>query len=57
MITTIRTDITWDGAAGKALSNTSDKKIRAMIKDMTGAIGVEIISVDSWDEDEDENNN
>ena len=46
--------MTWEGAAGKALSQQSEKKIKKTLKDMTGAADVEIIEVNSWDEDEDE---
>ena len=53
-ITTIRSDMTWEGKVGDILANTSEKKIKQTIKDMTGAVDVEILSVDSWDEDEDE---
>lgn len=57
MITTVRTDITFDGAAGKALSQQSEKKIKKMLKDLTGAIDVDLIEINSWDEDEDEDEN
>lgn len=51
MITTIRTELTWDDKAGEVLGKTSTKKIKQMLKEMTGAIDIEIISIDSWDED------
>lgn len=54
MITTVRTDLTWDGKAGDALSKASDKKIRQSLKDMTGAVDVDIIELNSWSEDDDE---
>lgn len=56
MITTVRSDITWDGPVAKALSQTSNKKIKATLKDMTGAVDIDIIEVNSWEEEEDENN-
>lgn len=55
MITTVRSDITWDGPIAKVLSQTSNKKIKATLKDMTGAVDVDIIEVNSWEEEEDEN--
>lgn len=54
MITTVRTDLTWDGKAGDALSKASEKKIRQSLKDMTGAVDVDIIEVNSWTEDEED---
>lgn len=54
MVTTVRSDLTWDGQVGKALSKTSEKKIRQTLKDMTGAIDIDIIEVNSWSESEDE---
>lgn len=53
-ITTIRSDMTWEGKVGDMLAKTSEKKIKQMMKELTGACDVEIIKVDSWDEDEDE---
>jgi len=53
MITTVRSDLTWEGTPGKALSRQSEKKIVKTLKDMTGAVDVEIIEVNSWDEDDD----
>ena len=52
MITTVRTDLTWDGKAGEMLGNTSEKKIKQTLKDMTGAVDVYVVSVNSWDENE-----
>lgn len=54
MITTVRSDITWEGAPAKALEGQSEKKIRKFLKDMTGAVDVDIIDVNSWTEAEDE---
>lgn len=54
MITTVRSDITWEGAPAKALAGQSEKKIRKFLKDMTGAVDVDIIDVNSWTEAEDE---
>lgn len=53
MITTVKSELTWDDKAGEMLAKTSTKKIKQLLKQMTGAIDVEIISIDSWDEDED----
>jgi len=53
MITTLRTDMTWDGAVGEMLHRQSEKKIKQALKDMTGAVDVDIIDANSWDEDED----
>lgn len=54
MITTVKTDLTWDGKAGNALSKASDKKIKQSLKDMTGAVDVDIIEVNSWTEDDED---
>ena len=51
-ITTIKNEMTWDGKVGDMLAKTSEKKIKQTLKDMTGAVDVEILGVDSWDEDE-----
>lgn len=51
-ITTIRSDMTWEGKVGDTLAKTSEKKIKQALKDMTGAVDVEIIDISSWDEDE-----
>ena len=53
-ITTVRADLTWEGRVGDMLATTSEKKIKQTLKDMTGAVDVEIISIDSWDEDEED---
>lgn len=53
MITTIRNELTWDGKTAETLAKTSEKKVKQLLKDLTGAVDVEIISIDSWDEDED----
>jgi len=52
MITTVRADITWEGKAGEAIGKTSEKKVKQTLKDMTGAVGIDIIEVNSWDEDD-----
>ncbi len=52
MITTVRTDLTWDGLPGKALSKASEKQIKRTLKEMTGASDIDIIEVNSWSEDE-----
>lgn len=52
MITTVRTDITWDGKAGEVIGKTSEKKVKQTLKDMTGAVDIDIIEVNSWDEDD-----
>ena len=54
MITTVRSDLTWDGKVADVLGKTSEKKIKSTLKDMTGAVDVEIIEVNSWDDDDDE---
>ena len=54
MITTINSDMTWEGAPAKALHDQSEKKIKKFLKEMTGAVDVEIHDVSSWEEDEDE---
>lgn len=55
MIATVRSDITWDGKIAETLSKTSEKKIRQTLKDMTGAIDIDIIEINSWlEDDEDE---
>ena len=46
--------MTWEGKVGDTLSRTSEKKIIQTLKDMTGAVDIEILSVDSWDEDDDD---
>ncbi len=51
MITTVRTDLTWDGKVGKMINDTSEKKLRQTLKDMTGAVDAEIIEINSWDEE------
>jgi len=52
--TTIRSDITWEGKVAEMLAKTSEKKIKQTLKDLTGAVDVEIISVDCWDEDDED---
>ena len=51
MITTIKTNITWEGVPAKAIFEKSEKKIEGALKEMTGAIDVEILDIDSWDDD------
>ena len=51
MITTVRTDLTWDGKVGDMLNKTSEKKLKQILKDMTGAVDIDIVEVNSWDED------
>ena len=53
MITTVRSELTWNDKTGETLAKTSEKKVKQLLKDLTGAIDVEIISIDFWDEDED----
>lgn len=53
MITTVKSELTWNDKTGEMLSKTSTKKVKQLLKDLTGAVDVEIISIDSWDEDED----
>ena len=54
MITTVRSDLTWDGKIAETLSKTSEKKIKQTLKDMTGAMDANIIEVNSWAEEKDE---
>lgn len=54
MITTVRTDMTWNGAVAEMLKRQSEKKIKQTLKDMTGAVDVDIIEINSWTEEEDE---
>ena len=51
MITTVSADMTWGGKVGKMLATQSEKKIKKTLKDMTGADDIEIIAVDSWEEE------
>ena len=53
MITTVKSELTWNDKTGEMLSKTSTKKVKQLLKDLTGAVDVNIISIDSWDEDED----
>ena len=52
MITTVRTDLTWDGKVGDMLNKTSEKKLKQILKDMTGAVDIDIVEVNSWDEED-----
>lgn len=54
MITTIKSELTFDGKTAETLARTSEKKIKQTLKDMTGAVDIEILSVDAWDEDGDD---
>lgn len=54
MITTVRSDLTWDGKIAETLSKTSEKKIKQTLKDMTGAMDVNIIEVRRRKDEEDE---
>ena len=54
MITTAKLDITWEGKPAIAMANASERKIKDIIKGMTGAVDVEIIEVNSWTEEGDE---
>lgn len=56
MITTVRADMTWGDKVGKMLSTQSEKKIKKTLKDMTGADDIEIIEVNSWLEENDDDN-
>lgn len=51
MITTVRADITWEGQMAKAINSSSEKKVKQTLKDLTSAADIDIIKVDSWDED------
>ena len=53
MISTIRVDLTWEGVP-KEFCNQSEKKMKKTLKELTGAVDVDIIKWDSWDEDDDE---
>ena len=53
MITTVRADITWEGQMAKAIRDSSEKKVRQTLKDLTGAADIDIVKIDSWDEDGD----
>ena len=55
MIVTIRADITWDGK-NKTFANQGEKSFKRALKTFLEADDVEIISIDCWDEDEDEEN-
>lgn len=52
VVTTVKSELTWDGVVGKMLSQQSEKKIKNVLKDMTGAVDVEINDISSWDEEE-----
>lgn len=54
MITTVRSDLAWDGKIAETLSKTSEKKIKQTLKDMTGAMDVNIIEVRRRKDEEDE---
>lgn len=51
--TTVRADITWDGKIAEVLRSANERSIKDSIKDMTGAIDVKIIEVNSWNEEDD----
>ena len=51
MRVTVRADLTWDGVS-KEFNNNSDKGLRKVLKEMTGASEVDIINRNSWDEEE-----
>lgn len=53
MIVTIRADITWE-KVGEDFAGQSEKKIKRSIKDMTGAVDVDIIEINTWDEDDED---
>ena len=57
MITTVRADLTFEGLAGKAMASQSEKKVKRFLKEITGAVDVEIIEVNSWNEDDEEERN
>lgn len=50
MIVTIKAELTWSGM-NKEFFRQSEKKLKKVLKDMTGAEDVEILDVDAWDED------
>jgi len=54
MITTVRSDMTWGDPMARALRDSSEKKIKQMLKEFTGASDVDIIEVNSWSEEDDE---
>lgn len=54
MITTVKSNLTWDGKMAEVISKTSEKKLKQTLKDITGAIDVDIIDVNSWSEDDED---
>ena len=50
--TQVRVDITWDGNLAKTIDGQSEKKFKAFLKDLTGAVDVAIIDWNSWEEND-----
>jgi hypothetical protein len=53
MIVTVRADVTWEGK-NKQFANQSDKFFEKLFKTFCEAQHVDVISVDSWYEDNEE---
>jgi len=54
MIVTVRTDLTWEGVS-RDFAKQSERKFENSIKDMTGAVDVEVIDWNVWDEEDIDN--
>lgn len=54
MIVTIKADITWEGQSAEVINGKSIKKIKAFLKDLTGAVDVDIIEQNAWDENDED---
>lgn len=54
MITTVRADLTWDGKIAKVINSHSEKKLKSILKETTGAVDIDIIDWNSWTEEDDE---
>lgn len=52
-IVTVRAEVTWEGKK-KQFAMQNDNFFKKMLKTLCEADDVEIISVESWDEDDDE---
>lgn len=53
MIVTVRADITWEGK-NKQFANQSEKFFKKLFKTFCEAQDVEIIKIDSWFEDDED---
>lgn len=53
MTVEIKCVLTWQGM-NKAFAQQSEKKIKRSLKDISGADDVEIIEINSWEEDEED---